>query len=162
MVLVLVGYKVVDKGRDSGFEGVSILVGAIPKQYNSTPQHHRQTQSGDSVSVWYLLYIQSCRVTCYKHCCYCSLERSLLPLKVWSDTCIEHKHLIYSYLYQRYNNRRATVVSVHRAAKHTWLRGLITLPIILITQISDHDYLSLMNPFVLLVILHCMRIKNKT
>ena len=35
VVLVLVGYKVVDESRDSGFEGVSILVGAIPTYPNS-------------------------------------------------------------------------------------------------------------------------------
>ena len=36
VVLVLIGHKVVDESGDSGFEGVSTLVGAVPKQVNDT------------------------------------------------------------------------------------------------------------------------------
>lgn len=35
MVLVLIGYKVVDQSRDSWFEGVSILVGAVSIQQHT-------------------------------------------------------------------------------------------------------------------------------
>ena len=52
MVLVLIGYKVVNESRDPGFEGVSILVGAIPKQFNitnSTTTIHRVEK--DSVCI---------------------------------------------------------------------------------------------------------------
>lgn len=49
MVLVLIGYKLVDQSRDSWFEGISILVGAVPKQYSSTTDIN--TVEVDSVSI---------------------------------------------------------------------------------------------------------------
>lgn len=47
VVLVLVGHEVVDESGDSWFEGVSVLVGAVPTQSNSTRKHRRHTQSGE-------------------------------------------------------------------------------------------------------------------
>lgn len=45
VVLVLIGYKVVDQSRDSGFEGVSVLVGAISKQCGSVDINIQQNKS---------------------------------------------------------------------------------------------------------------------
>lgn len=49
MVLVLIGNKLVDQSRDSWFEGISILVGPVPKQYSSTTDIN--TVEVDSVSI---------------------------------------------------------------------------------------------------------------